>query len=103
MGAVREARQVVATHVPGGPRVATLGAWARAWPARHDVRVALAAALGLRIATSLFVALVALGLGDIYRHTMTQMNAQAPALGISLVPVALNGPAMYLTGPWLRW
>ncbi|HKB48967.1 MAG TPA: mannosyltransferase family protein [Ktedonobacterales bacterium] len=100
MGVVREA---VAARVTRGEGLEALRARTRAWLARHDVRVALAATLALRLATSLFTALLVSGFGDTYRHVIEKRNVQAPSLGITLVPVSLDGLASYLTGPWLRW
>ncbi len=100
MGVVKEAMTARTTRAE---RLDVLRARLRAWLARHDVRVALAATLALRVATSLFAALLVSGFGDTYHHVTAQMNAQAPSLGIILVPVPLDGLARYFTGPWLRW
>jgi hypothetical protein len=55
------------------------------------------------VATSLFAALLVSGFGDTYRHIMEKRNVAGPSLGLNIVPVPLDGPASYLTGPWLRW
>ncbi|HKB49489.1 MAG TPA: hypothetical protein VKC57_17405 [Ktedonobacterales bacterium] len=100
MGMVKEAMTARTTRAE---RLNVLRARLRAWLARHDVRVALAATLALRLATSFFAALLVSRFGDTYHHVIAQMNTQAPSLGINLVPVPLDGSARNFTGPWLRW
>lgn len=77
----------------------------RAWGVfgRRDVQVALVGTLSLRLATSLFAALIAFGLHDVYAHNTAYMNSHGAGLGINIVPGMVDGPAAYLTSPWLRW
>lgn len=84
---------------PLAPYTAALARWLE----RTDVRVALAAALGLRLAASAFAALVVLLLHDPYVHVTKDVLARGMAMNIYVLPVPLTGPEAYLTGPWLHW
>lgn len=73
------------------------------WLERTDVRIALGATLGLRLAASAFAALVVLLLHGPYAHVTQDVVARGPAMNIYVLPVPVTGAGVYLTGPWLRW
>lgn len=73
----------------------------RLW--RPDVRVAFIAVLSLRLATSLFAALVALLQRDIYTRDFTLKSLHRLDAAGQLARAATTGPAQYIIGPWLRW
>ena len=91
-----------ACTAPG--HIRTITTLASDWARRPDVRVALVATLGLRLATSAFVALVTYVLGGTYTHVVTEMTFYGKAHGgIATISAPLSGWPRYVTGPWLRW
>lgn len=84
---------------PLAPYMATLARWFE----RTDVRLALVAALGLRLVASTFAALVVLVLHDPYIHVTKDVLARGTAMNVYTLPIPLTGPEAYLTGPWLHW
>jgi hypothetical protein len=75
----------------------------RSWIRRPDVRAAFVATLALRLATSGFAVMVITMLRAVYVHAVGTMNETGAQLGIFVVPVPVDGPAAYVTGPWMRW
>jgi hypothetical protein len=101
MNGAGEAEMVVGS--PALPRIARLTARFGMWIERGDVRAALIGAVGLRVATSVFAALVAILLNGTYLHISRYALTHGADMGIFVVPAALSGPAEYLITPWMRW
>src|SRR5262249_11611947 len=75
----------------------------RRWLTQPGVRMALGCALGLRVATVGFAALIALFVSGPYVQATERMNLFGADMNIYVLPARLTGPEAYLTSPWLRW
>src|SRR5262249_18413234 len=101
MNSVREAEALPT----GSARLwaSALGTQLRQWLALPDVGAALYGTLALRIATSIFVILLAVLLHGPYVQVADQINREGAQLGIHVLPAPLTGLEAYVTSPWLRW